>query len=656
MIIDMVRVRLLGPRERVGQVLDVLQDAGTFQPARIRSSRVEDLPGSADRDRRSRQLRQVLEDVAFDLAHLPQNAVPSSSSSSSVAPQPDADVERLADWAKLARRTRRELERLEGERAGLREERTVLARYQRFHEAFRRMLGRDAEPSRLRTYPLVLDSSDAVEGLREGLRAVLGGEFELRTEAQEGGEVAAVLLVPVSRSGRVEELMGKAGVRELPAPPGVKTRTLGEAMPAIFERLMTLDDREREIDGRFRELAGERVSELATARRTLRDRLAEMDALDEVATTDRAFVLEGWVPEEAEVELERHLDAAFGGTVVIERIAREAWEEQDAAEAPVVLRNPRLFRPFEAITRLMPLPRYGSIDPTPFVAVFFPAFFGLILGDVGYGFVLAALGLYLHHRSREGTTLRAVSEIAGACAAFTILFGLLFGELFGDFGHRQLGLEPLAFNREEALVPFLVLSVGIGFVHMVLGLVLGMMASIRHHDPREAVGRGISAAMVVLVVVALLAAVQILPAAFFSPVVIALLIAFPILVIAEGLLAPLELLSTLGNVLSYARIMALGTASVMMAVVANRMIGATGSVLVGMMFALLFHAVNFVLGVFGPTVHGLRLHYVEFFGKFYSPGGATYRPLAHWKPGDEKTAGPSEAKNGTPDADRPATT
>lgn len=637
MIIDMVRVRLMGPRERIGDVVDVLQDAGVFQPAGVRSSGVEELPGSSERDRRARQLQQVLEDVNHVLSAFPAAAVPEIT-----GPEADADVERLAEWAKLARRSRRELERIEDERGSLREERDLLARHRRFHEAFRRMLGREEGPSRLRTYPLVLDSTDAVAGLREGLDEILGDEYELRTEPLEEGEVVALLLVPAGRSSRVEELMGKAGVRELPAPPGVESRTLAEAVPAIYERLVDIDEREREIDVRLRTMAEERASELATARATIRDRLVELDAMDRVATTHHAFILEGWVPEEEMAELESRLGAAFGGALVVERIAREAWEE---AEAPVVLRNPRLFRPFEAITRLMPLPRYGSIDPTPFVAVFFPAFFGLILGDVGYGLLLGGLALLLHHRSSEGTTLRSVAEIAGACGVFSIVFGFLYGEAFGDFGHRVFGLEPLVFDREEALVPFLALAVAIGFVHMVLGLVLGMTASIRHHESREAVGRGISALMVVLVAIALLAAVKILPAAFFSPVVIGLLIAFPILVIAEGFLAPLELLSTLGNVLSYARIMALGTASVMMAVVANRMVGATGSVLVGVMFALLFHTVNFALGVFGPTVHGLRLHYVEFFGKFYDPGGGTYRPLRHWEEAPEGPGGPSEKTN-----------
>jgi V/A-type H+-transporting ATPase subunit I len=191
-----------------------------------------------------------------------------------------------------------------------------------------------------------------------------------------------------------------------------------------------------------------------------------------------------------------------------------------------------------------------------------------------------------------------------------------------------LGLRPLAFDREDAIVPFLLLAVAIGAVHVLLGLVLGVVSARRH--PRQAMGRGISALMIVLVILALLAAVGVLPRQFFSPAAIGLLVAFPVLIVLEGLVAPIELLATLGNILSYARIMALGVASVMLAVVANKMVGAIGSVAVGILFALLFHLVNFVIAVFSPTIHALRLHYVEFFGKFYSPGGVRYQPFGHW--------------------------
>jgi len=118
-----------------------------------------------------------------------------------------------------------------------------------------------------------------------------------------------------------------------------------------------------------------------------------------------------------------------------------------------------------------------------------------------------------------------------------------------------------------------------------------------------------------------------LPRALFTPAAIALLVGFPLLIALEGMVGPVELMSRLGNVLSYARIMALGTASVMLAVAANHMAGMLGGIAVGVLFATLFHLVNFGLGVFSPTVHALRLHFVEFFGTFYSPGGMVYRPL-----------------------------
>jgi V/A-type H+-transporting ATPase subunit I len=339
-------------------------------------------------------------------------------------------------------------------------------------------------------------------------------------------------------------------------------------------------------------------------------------------------MVEGWVPGSARGRLGRLLEERLGPEVVVEEVAREEWRGD---EAPVVLSNPRLFRPFEAVTRMLPLPKYGSIDPTPFTAVFFPMFFGLIVGDVGYGAALALLAAGLHRRSAPGSTRRSVAEILGACAAFSVAFGVAFGELFGDLGHRWLHVEPLVLDREEALLPFLGLAVAVGFVHVVLGLGLGVVNAARGH-PRQAVGRGAALVMVVLVAVALLAALEVVPRGMLTPAVIAILAAFPVLVIAEGIIAPIELLSTLSNVLSYARIMALGTASVMMAVVANRLAGSLGGVLVGVVFGLLFHLVNFALGVFAPTIHGLRLHYVEFFGKFYSPGGTRYAPFGHWRP------------------------
>lgn len=229
-------------------------------------------------------------------------------------------------------------------------------------------------------------------------------------------------------------------------------------------------------------------------------------------------------------DLRALLRARAGAAMAVEVSGREDWAAEDA---PVVLSNPPLFRPFESIVRMLPLPVYGTMDPTPFVAVFFPMFFGMILGDIGYGIVLAGLGLVLHHRATPGSIARVASEIAGPCAAFSIIFGALYGEFFGDLGRRWFGLHALAFDREESVFAALAVAAGIGVVHIVLGLAVGMATSWRR-ERRHAIGRGVSGLMVLLVIVVLLAALDVLPARLFTPAVVALLVAFPVLVAAEG--------------------------------------------------------------------------------------------------------------------------
>ena len=528
----------------------------------------------------------------------------------------------------MARRTRRALERLAERRANLVEERELLVKYRRLVGGFETLLSGLHPPYRVSAVLIVLRRGDAttLANLKTGLTRILGEDFSLSTRTLEGGEVGVLLLVPTSRSAQVEALLSAASVEPIPVPSVLGGGPVLEAIPLLRARLAELEETLAEVARQQSAVAAARAAELEAARRCLHDWVETLAARSLAAHTPRAFVLEGWVPAAAVDRLTERLTAAFGPDVVVDVESREEWA---AEQAPVVLHNPRLFRPFEAVLRLVPLPRYGSVDPTPFVAIFFPALFGIAVGDVGYGFVLALIALLVRLRSRPGTLARSVAAIAGACAAFTVAFGLVFGELFGDLG-RRIGL-PFLFDRAEAILPFLILTVSLGAVHLLIGMVLGVVSALPGR-PRLAWSRGVATLMLILVIVSLLAALRVLPAAFFTPAAIAVLAGFPVLVVLEGIAAVIELLSTLGRVLSYARVMALGTASVMLAVIANRMAGIAGSAVVGVLFALIFHSISFAIGVFSPTIHVLRLHYVEFFGTFYSPGGIPYRPFAHWAP------------------------
>jgi len=329
------------------------------------------------------------------------------------------------------------------------------------------------------------------------------------------------------------------------------------------------------------------------------------------------------MPSDGVEALRRALVERHGEAMVVEE---KEILRQELEDVPVVLRNPAYFRPFELLVRLLPTPRYTSIDPTPYVGIFFPLFFGMILGDVGYGLLLlaAAAGIVAFVKRRR--TLRQAGQILLASSLYTIVFGAVYGEFFGELGARWLGFEPWL-DRRTAILPMLYFALAAGAVHVTVGLVLGFAASLKGHRTREAVAR--LASLLAMLCLAGVLASYFAPVAELmrKPLLTALLVIAPVLLFTGGLLAPFELLRHVGNVISYARIMAVGLASVLLAYVANRLAGAAGSAWLGVAVAVLLHAFNIVLGVFAPTIHALRLHYVEFFSKFIETGGPKYQPL-----------------------------
>ena len=620
MIIPMTRVRVLGPRERFDAALASVQDFGRMHLVESQPT-ADVVPARLDAhaERRRRQLLRVVSDIDAALDALGGEA---GLSRPFTAQRTDGGAAR---WAQLASDCRREARALRGRETALGEERALLVRYRDFLAAVLPAVRKVAGSPRLTSHAVVVPATarETIQPLTDALRAQLGAEFTISTHPLPGGDVALLLVLPSEFSSRLESRLSEARVPEVPLPPEYRDVPLDQAVPRMLDRLGVIP---AEIDATRRalgDIARRDGPVLRHARVVITDWLAAAAAHERARVTPHAFTLDGWVPDRSLGDLSRRVVEAAGPAVVVEQVEREEWSKEDA---PVVLSNPRLFRPFEGFLKLLPLPKYGTIDPTPFVAVFFPLMFGMMLGDAGYGVVLVVIALLVHRRTLPGSFAQVATEIAGPCAAFSIIFGVLYGEYFGDLGRRLLGLPAFLYDREEAVIATLVAAVGLGVVHVVIGLVLGAVTS-RRRNARHAVGQGISAVMVLLVVAALLAAFDLLPSSLFTPAVIALFVAFPVLVFTEGMIAPIELLATFGNVLSYARIMAIGTASVMLAAVANSMVGAVGSVAVGLVFALLFHLVNFAIGLFSPAIHALRLHYVEFFGKFYSPGGTPYAPF-----------------------------
>jgi V/A-type H+-transporting ATPase subunit I len=176
----------------------------------------------------------------------------------------------------------------------------------------------------------------------------------------------------------------------------------------------------------------------------------------------------------------------------------------------------------------------------------------------------------------------------------------------------------------------LLVVIGIGAAHMLLGLILGVwQAWIAKHRTHLLERAGMLVGLIgILFLVGVLA--ELIPQVFTIPAVAVLIIGIALLGYSIGkagfIVGPIEFIGVLGNILSYIRIAAVGLSSVYLAKVANDLAGYFGSLVVGVIVAFLFHALNLVIGTFSPSIHSLRLMYVEFFRKFYQGGGRIYHP------------------------------
>jgi len=249
---------------------------------------------------------------------------------------------------------------------------------------------------------------------------------------------------------------------------------------------------------------------------------------------------------------------------------------------------------------------------------FFSHLFGMILAMQGMGAPPCALPHYDESWKRR-CDLRDGVKFCLSHPLY-IFFGILYGEYFGELGNEFLGLEPLLIDRRSAIIPVLLFSLSVGVMHVTLGLFLGFLSAMRQKIRKEAAFKLLSIVVIFCVVILIVSLFEPFPWLLTRPLIIGILILTPLLLFTGGLLAPLELLKSIGNIVSYARIMAIGLASVLLAFVANRMAGMMGDVVVGIIAAVLLHIINIGARRLLPTIHSMRLHYVEFSVSSWSTG------------------------------------
>ncbi|MFG1819354.1 V-type ATP synthase subunit I [Kribbella sp. NPDC049174] len=504
----------------------------------------------------------------------------------------------------------------------------------------------------LASMALVLDDPDVriVPELTRQLAELLGrGHLMVTSAATPGSPIGCLLVLRRGDLPEVDALLGTERIVEVEIPAAYAGKSLRATVEAMRERLATLPgERDRvqaELAATVKPIAGSLHATIAT----LRARAERAVAASQADVSSRTFILRLWVPTKQTARVEQALVDRLGQAVAVERLdTGEQTEDQ-----PVLLRNRTGWQPFQQLVGLLSWPARGDLDPTGLTALALPLFFGVMVGDVVYGALLLAAGWWLRSHWAKKSTLSEVGRVMLLGGAWTVLFGLLYGEALGSLGH-SIGMPALWFYRggPTALQPLLLFSLAIGLVHVVLGLLLGAWTAARGHHRRHLASKvGTILVLGGLFGLAGVAAAG-FPAEVLTPAVAALVIGVVVACVSQGalglLLGPLDLLGALGNVLSYLRLAAVGLASTYLAEVANQL-GARGPLLLGILVATLFHALNLALAAFSPTIQALRLHYVEFFGQFYEGGGRLFAPLGgsvvRGPESESVTALPSPATN-----------
>ncbi|MBI5186509.1 MAG: hypothetical protein HZA01_12405 [Nitrospinae bacterium] len=462
---------------------------------------------------------------------------------------------------------------------------------------------------------------NAYQDLEEDLEQITGGAFSIFRSSQGEAGGAALVVYPASMREKImRQAVGKKA-RPVHLPKQYSRDTFASTLKCLFESENEFHaELEKECE-RLTSLSKERRDLLLTAFEGLGLAIAPLRTRHFLAHSSSAFWITGWVPEKECAGLQKFLEEEFSGAVLMYILPPSREEYEDT---PVELRNVPWARPFERLLRVYSLPQYGTIDPTPVMAFTVPLFFGLILGDLGYAALLAGIG-YLLKRSRpHDSVLQDAAAIIMPCAVMSGIFGVVYGEFFGKLW-GQLGLPPPLWDRKEETVHMLYIVILVGWGHVMLGSGLGAWNGWRLGFAGKAVEK--------LCDVVLLASLPWIVLGSWSGAGAGWSVAVPVAAFIVKLFAGkfmevvTEAPKLFSNILSYSRLMALGLASIIMADLADDLLGSGLWIGFAIPALVLMHALNFAIGVLSPAIQAIRLHYVEFFSQFYSPRGIPFSPL-----------------------------
>lgn len=413
---------------------------------------------------------------------------------------------------------------------------------------------------------------------------------------------------------------------------------------ALEKQLRDVQEEFLKVNGESRELlaAGKVENENAMS-------LSKVRLSGEALIEDYLKLMVGWVPDEKRQALVDYLDQ--------NRIFYEMEVPTEEDAVPVEIKNDKYSSLFEPILKMYSLPSYKDLDITPFFAPFFMLFFGLCLGDAGYGLIVLAASVFLFFKSSE--KVKPYAKLGIYLGVTTVVCGLLTGTFLGiDLSKQDWAflapVRKLFINEDNYTIfgysPMMVISVIIGLVQVLLGMVLAGVKAARLHGWKFAIGK---ISWVVAIITAIIA---------FGVPACGVVLPQPVLYVLYGIigLAVIGIFfcnspdknifmnfgtglwdtygmatGLLGDLLSYIRLFALGLTGGVLGSVFNQLaMQMTDSMpwairWLPMLLILLFgHGINFALCMISSFVHPMRLTFVEFFKNAdFEGGGKAYEPF-----------------------------
>lgn len=350
-----------------------------------------------------------------------------------------------------------------------------------------------------------------------------------------------------------------------------------------------------------------------------------VEALSSVRGSNSFSIIECWVPKSNWTEFTKTLK---------EKAIKYHILYHEREDAPTLLNNPRIVKPFEGIMELYSLPRYKDFDPTPILAITFSFFFGFMLTDAVYGFLLLALGvLLLNGKGSYHEATKNIGIILTGFGILTLVLGALFGSYFGNF-FQELGFKvPAMLDALNDVMVVMVIALAIGAIHLLTGMLIGFFENVRKKKMFDAVHKQGVWILFMACIVAFIVQQQMIGYVLLGvSVLLQIGMTFKE---AGGISAVLSLFSFpgfLGDLFSYARLTALALGTTGIALAVNFMtILVWGIPWIGPVAAVLVflggHAFNMAMNGLGAFVHSVRLHFLEFFSRFYEGAGKKYVPF-----------------------------